>query len=273
MSFPKFLEKFDVQLHKEFKLEQFREKNRSAPVEPLKIKKNKFLEKIDVDHSLFDGIPKLSSLNPDHMAVKYFHSRKLPSKFLSELYYVEKAEEFTKKLDKYKGVEYDSSPRILIPFYSIEGDLTHVGLRSIECNVSKLRYITLSIIEDSIKVFNAHNVNWNDDVYVCEGQFDSMFLNNSVAMGGSDIPLDFFEKDKAVFVYDNEPRSKEIVKRMNKVIERGYRVCVWGSDIHEKDINEMVLSGYTPEYLNDYIHSHTFQGLKAKMKMIEYKKV
>jgi hypothetical protein len=43
--------------------------------------------------------------------------------------------------------------------------------------------------------------------------------------------------------------------------------------IEEKDINEMVLSGFSIEELRDIISSNTFQNLRAKIEFINWKKV
>ena len=52
-----------------------------------------------------------------------------------------------------------------------------------------------------------------------EGPFDSTFINNSVALCGSDGEISDLEGSDKVFVYDNEPRNKEIVDReLNDVL-------------------------------------------------------
>ena len=51
-------------------------------------------------------------------------------------------------------------------------------------------------------------------IYVVEGPFDSTFINNSVALCGSDGDLFVILREASVIlVYDNEPRNKEIVNR------------------------------------------------------------
>ena len=62
--------------------------------------------------------------------------------------------------------------------------------------------------------------------YVVEGPFDSMFLPNCIAMAGSDVGLkdqtdiaSAMDEGMGTIVFDNEPRNKEIIARMEKVIE------------------------------------------------------
>ena len=103
-----------------------------------------------------------------------------------------------------------------------------------------------------------------------EGPFDSTFVNNSVALCGSDGDLGYFKGSSIVFVYDNEPRNREIVNRISKCISRGERVIIWPSGIVEKDINDMVLSGLN---IMDVLKSNTYTGLEAKIKFNNWKKI
>ena len=76
-----------------------------------------------------------------------------------------------------------------------------------------------------------------------------------------------------VFVYDNEPRNKQIVSNMRKTIDLGYKVCVWPDTIKEKDINEMVLAGNPPSTIQHIIDSNTHEGLIATMKMNQWSRI
>jgi hypothetical protein len=69
----------------------------------------------------------------------------------------------------------------------------------------------------------------------------------------------------AVFVFDNESRNKEIVNRMEKIVERGYKVCVWPSKLVEKDINDMIMSGMTAASIELIINNNTVEGLQGKL--------
>ena len=70
--------------------------------------------------------------------------------------------------------------------------------------------------------------------------------------------------------FDNEPRNREIVERIDKTIGRGDKIVIWPKQIVEKDINDMVLSGHD---IMSILESNTYSGLKAKIKFNNWKKV
>jgi len=107
-------------------------------------------------------------------------------------------------------------------------------------------------------------------VYVVEGPFDSTFINNSVALCGSDGDLGYLEGSDTILVYDNEPRNREIVGRIERCIERNQKVVIWPSNIIEKDINDMVLAGHD---VMSMIKLNTYSGLEAKLKFNTWKKI
>ena len=89
-------------------------------------------------------------------------------------------------------------------------------------------------------------------------------------MAGSDVDSRTFGWSNCVWVYDNEPRNREIVNRISRSIDRGEKVVIWPSDIHEKDINDMVIAGHDVQSL---VELNTYQNLEAKIKFTEWKKV
>ena len=56
--------------------------------------------------------------------------------------------------------------------------------------------------------------------------FDSHFLDNSVAMVESDLDTQLFGWSNYIWVFDNEPRNREIVNRISKTIDRGEQVVI-----------------------------------------------
>jgi hypothetical protein len=119
------------------------------------------------------------------------------------------------------------------------------------------------------KIYGLENVNPEKDVYVTEGPFDSNFIRNAIAMCGSDVDISTFDY-RFVFVYDNEPRNKEIVKKIDDATKQGHKVVIWPSTVKEKDLNLMVLAGHDVQSM---VESNTYQGLEAQLKFNAWKKV
>jgi hypothetical protein len=89
-------------------------------------------------------------------------------------------------------------------------------------------------------------------------------------MCGADADISSWGIDNAVWIYDNEPRNREIVNRINKTIDLGESVVIWPSGLEQKDINDMVLSGHD---VVSMIKLNTYSGLEAKVKFNSWKKV
>ena len=158
--------------------------------------------------------------------------------------------------------------------FTKDGEL--IGLSGRAINDSPLRYLTMRFRDDLPLIFNLDNVDTTKTIYVTEGPIDSLFLPNSISVGGSDFKkIDKNLKNNSVIIYDNEPRNTEILKKLEEVIDLGYSVCLWNDKRVQdlKDINEMILSGLTKEEVKSIIDKSTFNGLSAKLKFKEYKKV
>ena len=124
--------------------------------------------------------------------------------------------------------------------------------------------------ENRPKIFGLDNINETKPIYIVEGPFDSTLLDNSVAMAGSDVDPRSYNWSDYIWVYDNEPRNREIVNRISKSIDRGDKVVIWPNDIQQKDINDMVMAGHDVDSL---VESNTYQNIEAQIKFTEWKKV
>lgn len=218
-----------------------------------------------------EKINKISQLKNDHPARRYVDSRRIPKSLHYKLFYAKKFYQWAKEIapGKFDNVIHDE-PRLVIPFIDEYGNL--IGLQGRAFGKSLPKYITIMLDEDAPKIFGLDSIDWSKPVTVVEGPIDSMFLNNAIAMAGADISgLD--RSANFVFAYDNEPRSKEIVKRMEKTINEGYSVVIYPNSIKEKDINDMVLAGREPEEIQTIISNNTFNGLSAKAKLSEWRKI
>jgi hypothetical protein len=114
----------------------------------------------------------------------------------------------------------------------------------------------------------------NKKFFIFEGPIDSLFISNSIAMGGTSLTdrsaLDF---SKGIFVFDNQPRNKELIAQIENVIEEGHNICIWPPVVKQKDINEMILAGHPRSWVREQIDKNTFSGLAARVKLMEWKKI
>jgi len=258
LSFNNFLKQIDATLHKQYTLEKFKEGHtgRNFVVEEPKFEFNKPVFKRKLD------LPKASEVPA---AKEYLERRKLdPQKF----YFAHKFKEWTNT----QKVTFDTigrdESRIIIPMYNKDKNL--IGFQGRSLIPNSVKYITVMLDEEAPKIYGLDEVDEQLPVYVVEGPFDSTFVNNSVALCGSDGDLGYFKGSDVILVYDNEPRNREIVNRIGKCISRGQRVVIWPSGIIEKDINDMVLSGLN---VMDVLKSNTYSGLEAKIKFNNWKKI
>lgn len=258
LSFNNFLKQIDPMLHKQYSMEKFKEgftgKNFVVEEPKFEFSKPKFTKKLD--------LPKASEVP---IAKEYLEKRKLnPEKF----YY---AENFKKWVNQQKhtfeNINKDES-RIIIPMYDVDNNLIGFQGRSIESSYNK--YITIMLVDDAPKVYGLEKIDSQKPVYIVEGPFDSTFIKNAVAMCGSDIDIRSFGWSDYIWVFDNEPRNREIINRISKTIDRGDKVVIWPTSIKQKDINDLVIAGYDPENM---LESNTYSGLEAKVKFNEWKKV
>ena len=217
------------------------------------------------------GLQPISSLDEDHPAKKYLLGRKIPLSKLSNLFYVDKYKTWVNSQVPTFEDTMGDHPRIIIPLINNNEWFGFQG-RSLNPR-DKMRYITTILDKSPPKIFGLDTANYGDVIYVTEGPIDSLFLDNSIAMVGADIDWLFLITNMDtdfVFVYDNEPRNSQIVARMEKVIDTGYPVVIWPSDVKEKDVNDMVMSGLD---VQSVVESNTYSGLEAKVKLLSWKKV
>ena len=210
-----------------------------------------------------------SELNNEHPAIGYLLGRQIPKEHFENLYYTDKFCTWVNtQKPTFKDVKKDH-PRIIIPFIDTNGEWFGFQGRSLNPD-DKLRYITIMLDENRTKVFGLNRVDLNKTLYITEGPFDSFYIDNAIAMAGADVDWDYLSDKEVVFVYDNEQRNKEIIKRMSNVIDRGHEIVIWPSSLEEKDLNDMFLAGHDVQSLVEF---NTYSGLEAQIKLSEWKKV
>lgn len=269
----KFLETLDPLLYKEYVLEKFVKKD-----EPVVKKKENidfafdFKPQFDKPLSIIDGLmDRLDTLPSDHEAVQYVKKRMIPESQFHRLYYVDDIRNLSQLNSKYSKALNIKQPRISLPFIEESGQISGMALRGIRGE--NLRYINLKIKEDVPTIFGLDVIDKTKEVYIVEGPIDSLFLDNSIAAAGSSFhKIDSIGLTYFTVIFDNQPRNKEICALIQKQIKAGNKVCLWPSDIEEKDINDMILSGLTKDDIKYIIDSNTYEGLEAELEFTAWRK-
>ena len=215
------------------------------------------------------NLPTLSSLNTTHPARTYLEQRQIPSEAFDRLYYADKFKRYVNSQKQtFENLQNDQ-PRIIIPLIDFDGKWFGIQGRSLNPK-SKLRYITIIYDETKPKLYGLDKVDLSSPTYIVEGPLDSLFIPNTIAMCGSDVHLGDWGISNRVWVYDNEPRNPQIVSKISSAISDGDKVVIWPKGIRQKDINDMVLAGHN---VQDLIESNVYQGLEAKLKLSQWKRV
>ena len=259
LSFNNFLKQIDATLHKQYVMEKFKEGHaggRNFVVEEPKFNFKKPVFKKSLD------LPRASEVP---IATKYLEKRKInPNLF----YFTSEFQKWTNTHKQtFNNINKDES-RVIIPLHDTEKNL--IGFQGRSLGPNSVKYITVMLNEDAPKIYGLDKINETKPIYITEGPFDSTFVENSVAMCGSDLDVRTFGWSNYIWVFDNEPRNREIVERIDKTIGRGDKIVIWPKQIVEKDINDMVLSGHD---IMSILQSNTYSGLQAKVKFNNWKKV
>jgi len=267
----KLIKHVDEKLYNEFVTEKYREDKTHADVKESPAEKlSTTLKQMFKDsNSKLRSLKKVSQLEDNNPARQFVLSRNIPFNKHYKIFYAPQFYKWVNTVveNKFSSIQKDH-PRLIIPFYTKEGDMFAFQGRSL--NNESPKYITIKVDNDKEKIYGLDDVDWSKRVYVVEGPIDSLFLDNCIATAQSDLRVD---GDDVVLIPDNEPRNNEVVKQVKTYIDGNYNVVIWPSDIKEKDINEMILSGKTERDIKDIIARNTFNGLLAKTKLSEWKKV
>ena len=204
-----------------------------------------------------------ASENP--IATKYLEKRKIdPSIF----YFTKEFQKWTNTHKQTFHTIHRDESRVIIPLHDTDKNL--IGFQGRSLGPNSVKYITVMLNEDAPKIYGLDKIDETKPIYITEGPFDSTFVENSVAMCGSDLDTRSFGWSNYIWVFDNEPRNREIVKRISNTINKGDQVVIWPTQVNEKDINDMALAGHD---IMSILKSNTYSGLEAKVKFNNWKKV
>ena len=262
-----FIKHIDPKMYSEYILERYKG---STPATP----KPKFddFKPVFKETTVIDDLKKVSELADDHPVRKYVEDRKIPKEYHNILFLCDKFMTLVNKVkpNTYKVIK--DHPRLIIPFYDTTGKIFAFQGRAFGNEQPK--YLTIKLDESKQKVYGLERINFTQHINIVEGPIDSLFIDNCLAAAGADLFLNKKVKPENVtYIFDNEPRNKEIIKRMYKVIEKDFNIVIWPNDIQLKDVNDMIKSGMTKDEVADIISNNTYSQLSALTKLSYWKKV
>ena len=257
MTLSNFLKEIDPVIHKQYVFERFKTNStgRGTVVEEptFKFEETKFKTKLSIP-SCFEV----------RRGREYLESRRLdPQRF----YWAEDFAGFVNSIKPTFRQDVPKESRIIIPLYY---KTNLIGIQGRAVDPSPVKYITIMLDDDAPKIYGLDQIRGGAPVFVTEGPFDSTFICNSIAMCGADGDVRKWGVSTPVWVYDNEPRNREIVKRISDTIDRGERIVIWPSNIREKDINDMVLAGHD---VQSVVELNNYSGLEANLKFTTWKRI
>ena len=262
-----FIKFIDPKLYEQYLLERYKKSAPATPKPKFDFKPTKFTNQTPID-----DLKSIKDLPEDHPARLYCVNRKIPEKYFDKLFLSDK---FMTLVNEVKPNTYKITkdhPRLIIPFYDTTGKVFAFQGRAF--GKEQPKYLTIKLDENKQKVYGLERINFQNQVFIVEGPIDSLFIDNCLAAGGADLFLkNKIPNENITYIFDNEPRNKEIVKRMYKVIEQDFNVVIWPEDLQLKDVNDMIMSGLTKLELQDIISNNTYSKLSALTKLNYWKKI
>ena len=261
----KFLEIVSPVLFKQYSLEKFMEKNERPKYESIVLEEK---QKQNITSVIDDASELISDLEETHKAIHFLQSRKIPKQHWDKFKYTKTFGAYAKSINSDYSLIEDE--RIIIPIYDEHNHLIGAQGRSLE-NI-KPKYITLKRNEKTRLIYGLNTVNLSKRIFVVEGPIDSLFLPNAIACLGSGNFLEIrktFPTQDLIFVLDNEPRNREIVKIYKELIDIGEKTCIFPEHIKDKDINDMALNDLDPLAI---IENNTHQNASALLAFNSWRK-
>lgn len=133
--------------------------------------------------------------------------------------------------------------RIIIPSYDSNGNINYFIARSYLAK-TKIKYKNPEAQKEII-IFNEHLIDWDKTIYIVEGVFDSIFIDNSIPMLGKFMSEHLFDKlynqSKGDVVIILDPDARDDAERLyhkincGKLMGRVYIVMLEGN----KDIADL----------------------------------
>ena len=261
----------DPTMHKEYVFERFKDGKVESEKPEFDFTPSKILKTKTAHERTLESLKRFDQLVTTHPAKKFLFDRLIPKIHWDKFFFCPNFYEWTNSIipNKFPNLKGDH-PRVIIPFYDRAGKFFAFQGRAF--GKEQPKYITIKFDESKQKIYGLDRVDLNKPVMITEGPIDSLFLDNAIALAGADAVVNIQQK-QCTMIFDNEPRNKQIIDRMKKVVDKKFNLVVWPKSLDIKDINDMIIAGYTSAKIQTIISNNTYCGLEALQQINDWKKV
>jgi Icc-related predicted phosphoesterase len=202
----------------------------------------------------------------------------IPFERYSDLMFTENLKLFITENISKEQEKLPDDPAIVILIRDAWGHIVGCNCRSLKPENTFAKYIKAKVNEDVQLIYGVERLQTDKNVYVFEGEFNSMFLENGIAVGGVGMMHGIenvlgVNKESVIQVVDNDPRNPQVVKALEGLIDAGYNVVIMPGNIDDEDVNDMMKNHkLSSSQIKQIIDENTYSGLNAKLKMTEWKK-
>lgn len=263
MSFLNFMKETSPHLYDEYRIEHYR--NQDPANNPATLAGPK-IETPILDINL-DGLIPVAGMKQSSPVVKFLNDRKIPL-IHHKLFYV--APKFFAWASRYKPEFKDiknDSPRLILPYFDLHGRVFGFTCRSFDPTDPK-RYMHLRLDPNCDFIYGTERIDPRKTIYVTEGQIDSLFISNCVAVGGANYESAFMKSiaTNCVIIPDSDwKRNKQVGNQVKKAIKLGFKVFFVPDSVEGKDVNDWVRGGMSMDEVKVMIDSNTKSGLQAQL--------
>lgn len=217
----------------------------------------------------------------------YLSGRMIPENKWKYFYYCKKIGSFiraNRSDGKYERIK-DEGEYIVTPIINWVTSSGKEVIQSVCCrSIAKdresrnIRYIHAKFRDDCLHdqvVWGLNEIDLRKPIICTEGIFDALFLDNAIAMLTSVKILKGYDDHQIIYLLDNEPRNKEIVKIAENHANAGRTIALLPSKYlnYGKDINDFILKKISIQEIQKDILSHTYSGPRAILEIQRWRKI
>lgn len=153
-----------------------------------------------------------------------------------------------------------------------------VCCRNIGEGNEKFRYIHAKFRDDCVEdqvIWNLDKIDRNKPIICVEGIFDALFLDNAIALLTSSKVVKGYDNCQLIYLLDNEPRNKEIVKVAENHARAGRTISILPPSYQKygKDINEYIKKGICIQKIQSDILLYSYNGPRAILEIQKWKRI